>query len=740
MPYVLSFHQDLNSTRRCQDGYCTLSGDKLTEFSFNISGASAYGNCIVMYSNVIDGGMDACDLASYNIDTEEFYKLNMYKATKCTNIAVDDRFIWVTSDGFLDALIHEKDCSGYGLSDKGKPFNTEPEVLYADPATQPDRSLITFDRESKKVTQFSYPTSVDSMFQSAVINVGDACSMSPYGTTGYVGVGYADGFRVYDVQSKQYTEYPVFSSTGNFCGPFTQNGVELLFIPVVGGNMFEKIIPGFEVQVNDPCVNASNGQILLRDTSNLYNFTWLDTNGHERSRNSLAPGRYVVHVESQTVNISSHVTIVVRQPQDPTKVAITHTCQGSESGRMNFILPNETSSPTTFVYTVQSGDVNKISKSGKFDSMPPGTYVVDVTSTDKYGFICEYTSKVSIIEEPTPSPAFKADKATCTSTSDGSITITNYNPSKYTYILDPPSPVDIQNGTFTKLSGLKEYSLTVQDRDNVTVSSPQCSLQVAITIPGVPVFNFPSYNVVEPSLCFGDKSSIQVDAMVGVEYNLVDSLGNSQKSLAMTNNDTRFRNLPAGVYTLDAIVLSNDTSFCRHNRMKINITVPEPIQASPTTFSPCSTTENLLVSITGGVPNSQGAYLIFAANNSAITSPYLNVSYWPNGEYTVNITDSHGCVHLSSVIINRPSNCSAAGGIIPNPIAQTIFTPGASGRGLAVGLGVGLGVGIPALALLLVAGVMIMKRRKRAPVANNTTQTDTIPVYMGGKIQTLDNF
>ncbi|EFA77343.1 hypothetical protein PPL_12554 [Heterostelium album PN500] len=735
VPYVLSQIQDNESERNCKGKtFCTLAGDLTAKSVFNVSYASAYDKCIGMLSNIYsrDGSVH-CKISTYNTETEKMVSKNFNINKKCTNIAIDDRFIWITYDNILEVFTHEEDCGGILPTDKGKKFVNGSTYIFSDPNSRPDRAIYVYQYSSQVLSKYTYPTSLNSLTEVSKVNVGKACHISPIGIPDKVSVSYPDGFRIFKVSTSQSRNFEVGdSSTGtDFCGPFVQNGLDVFSLPKVGGKQFIKIVPGLEIHVSKPCVNSSNGRIVIEGSTERYNFTWNDINSTSPIRNMLTKGIYTVTITAREIDVSNVKEIEVYPPNDPTHANVIGTCQGESYGGLNFSLPRDPH--LNYTYVLVDGNFTHINSSGFFDGLKSKNYTVNITTVDQYEFQCNYSVSLNVIEGMMPpKPVIVTQGSTCFNKSDATITIMNYQPERYVYKLYPPSPVPINNGTYINLFGstVKDYNLMVYNAK----AGLQCKTIAIITLPEPPKFKFPFFNITKPPQCYGKNSSMTIEVIKGLECILSHTTNKLIYGSYLSANGTNFyRNLPAGNYSLECFVPSRDGSICNKKTTFININQPTRVHLNSTKLNPkCNRDgkENMLLYAYGGVPINGSSYM-FVGKYANATGPALNVSYWVDGVYSVNITDAQGCVTTyDNFTISRPSACALVLDQHGIPIKGGGFSLIQPGNDLALALGVGLGVGIPVLVAAIVGGVFLYRRRQRATITPSRAP-NTIPIYLG---------
>ncbi|GAM24293.1 hypothetical protein SAMD00019534_074680 [Acytostelium subglobosum LB1] len=700
-----------------------------------------------MLSNLVNkDGTVSCKISTFNTDTGTVYFKTYNKNKKCTTISIDDKYIWYTYDNVLDVLTHDPDCGNFATTGKAKTFVSDVSQVISDPLAKQGRSLYVYQKTSQVLTQYVYPDNLSVLKNVSWVNIGSACYISQFGVPDKVSVSYPDGFRIFKVPTSQARDYLVKNDGDSFCGPFVQNGLDVYSLPKVGGNSFLKIVPGLEFQVSRPCINSTNGQIVIKGSVDRYNFSWADTNNTNSSRFNLTSGHYTVQITAKEIDISDFKTLDVVPPNDPTFVNIQNTCQGNSMGALNFSLPKDPS--INYTYVIADGNFTRNSTIGYFDFLKSKNYTVKINTTDEYGFKCTYTKFENVVEGLPHKPLYEADGGSCFNKSDGSITITNYNPAEYTYQLLPPSPKAIVNGTFIDLVGSNtQFYTLIVSQSNLTL---KCPSYTNIIVPQPPKFRFPNYNITAPPLCYGYNSSMEIEYIKGLDYRLTHQTGIVYHAYLLANGYNRYRNLPPGNYSLECVVSSRDGGVCKKATKYIFIDQPSMIQLNTTLVTPECTEdgkEDQLVYAHGGSPINGTSYL-FVGQYANATGPALNVSYWIDGVYLINITDQYGCVsQYKNFTVQRPPGCAIATSH-PTGTGKTV-NPDSTNEGqfgfvtpaddAAIGIGVGLGIGVPMFAAAVAMGVLWWRGRWLG-VKVPATPANTIPIYMGGKIHNIDNF
>ncbi len=365
------------------------------------------------------------------------------------------------------------------------------------------------------------------------------------------------------------------------------------------------------------CFGGANGAIDLTITNGQAPFTYTWSNGATtQDLTNLAAGTYsvtVIDVNGCSTTSNGTVTQPTQVSASPA-VATNVTCNGADNGSID-LTPSGGTPPYTFGWS-NSATTEDIS------GLAPGVY--DVTVTDLNG--CTATGSANITEPNVLAFTGVISSVTCSGSNNGAvdITVTGGTPA-YTF--------NWSNGATTEdLSGVggATYYVTVSDVNNcVTIDSfvidePQ-PLVAALSI-------------TDSIYCNGiDSASIDLTVTGGTaSYTYLWSNGATTEDLA---------SVPAGNYA----VTVTDANGCT-TAGNVTVTQPQPLNATASQSQAVNcngnSTGQAVVSTTGGTSPYTYSWSTGETNDT--------LSNIPAGTYQVTVTDLHGCMDTSSVVITQP--------------------------------------------------------------------------------------
>jgi gliding motility-associated-like protein len=375
---------------------------------------------------------------------------------------------------------------------------------------------------------------------------------------------------------------------------------------------------------NVTCFGGSNGSVsvMVNGGTSPYQYSWTNGSAND-SINGLIAGIYQVTVTDSN-NCPTIATINISEPAllvSPIVNIFNVSCFGGSNGS---VTAQPTGGSWPYSYNWSDGSANAIA-----NNLITGNY--SVTVTDLNG--CIATNSVSITQ-----PSVLASNITVISNvlchggnSGSAVVIANGGTMPYSYLWSNGS---ILAGSGNLTAG--NYSTTVTDQNGCTTSS-----SVIITEPATLASTISSFTNVS---CFnGNDGSATVAANGGVSpYSYLWSNGLTSASI---------NNLSAGIYS----VTVTDSNACTSVS---NVTIN---QASQTIFINFSQNN---VSCNGG---NNGSSTVVAIG---ITGPYTynwstgstntTITGLTAGNYTVTVTDSYGCIMISTDTISEPAILSLA--------------------------------------------------------------------------------
>ena len=430
-----------------------------------------------------------------------------------------------------------------------------------------------------------------------------------------------------------YTATATFSSNGNSCtgnNSFYTITVNPTFIASGVLSNYN----GYNVSIfggNDGTINLT-----VSGGSGTYTYNWVGPNGFTATTEDLTgliAGTYTV-----TINDGYCVPIVLiftlTQPpellvqQDPA-LTTNLLCFGNSNGAVGIQITQESVSPYNYTLLNSANVVvqtitNSTNLNPQFTGLIAGTYSVLVTDANGgtkivTGLVVSQPDDILITPTITEITCYGANNASITLNVTGGTAPyqANWN--------------NLATGFFQNNLAAGSYTITITDANG-------CVKPITVIIQEAPIFTINP--VVSNISCFGaNNGSIQLN-LIGGQAPVVLSWSDGSTAGTVRNN------LLPGVYSVSI----SDGTPCYINRTFI-IVEPQPLALNATVqnaldcFNASSGAINLVVS--GGTPP-----FSYVWSNAATTEDLSNI---PNGNYSVIVTDSRGCIKTASFTISRPS-------------------------------------------------------------------------------------
>lgn len=362
------------------------------------------------------------------------------------------------------------------------------------------------------------------------------------------------------------------------------------------------------------CNGLSTGTASVAASGGTGAFTYAWSNGaNGASQTSLPAGTYTVTVtDANLCQMTSTITIL--QPPALTLQATSTNvvCFGDANGTANTVVAGGTP-PLQYIWNTGSTNTN-------INNLSPGNY--SVTVTDANG--CAVSASVTITEPTLLQVSTTSTNVNCFGAANGTgVSSVSGGTAPYLYHwsnnASTPNINNLAPGT---------YGLTVTDQHGCTATSA-----VTITQPTVLTATTAQTNV----LCNGDPTG---GASVSA------SGGTGLYTYSWSNGATT--NVITGVLAGTYSVTVTDANGCTVVRT-VTVTEPTPLVVSATAtdvicYGAGDGTATAIVS--GGTTLYQYAW----SNNTGFQSAYSLVA----GNYTVTVTDAHGCTGSASVTVNEP--------------------------------------------------------------------------------------
>lgn len=359
-----------------------------------------------------------------------------------------------------------------------------------------------------------------------------------------------------------------------------------------------------------------------------YAFDWTSLQSSPTATD-LAAGSYTVTVTDLngcTVTAST----VLLQPASSVDLSAVQTktaCFSESNGAALATATGGNGAPFTFQWSNNESTAEAV-------NLPVGSYTV--TASDNKG--CTVVQSIDIQQYDSIVVNAPFVEPTCFGYADGRAAVNFVHGgaggdvlANYTYQWSQPNA---PNGISVEgLQGDKTYSLTVTDQQG-------CSGVFSFTVTQPPAI------VVETAhddvSCFGfSDGSARVVNVQGV--NPI-----TQYNWSNTVNGTQVDNVVIGTYTVTVV----DSEGCTGSNSE-TITQPEVLQVEFTTKELLCSGDNdasITASVQGGTPQ----YTLQWSNGNSLTG----ISSLGPGVYTLQITDSHGCILTDSASIIRPDSMS----------------------------------------------------------------------------------
>lgn len=377
------------------------------------------------------------------------------------------------------------------------------------------------------------------------------------------------------------------------------------------------------------CFGGNDGSLAVQVNGGASPYTYLWNNGIMDALNeNLLAGSYSVTISDNNGCSIIRTAPAVTEPATSIQLAINQTkksCFSQSNGAAAASASGGNGSPYLYIWdTGQNGP--------SADMLPVGTHTV--TATDALGCKGEQTIQIEELDSILINAA--PVLPTCFGVSNGVLAVNfvsggigNGVLSNYNYTWSVPNAPN--TAVITGLAGNKNYLLTVSDQQG-------CSGQFQFFL--VQPQQITAESSATDVSCFGlADGSAAVDNIRFAKGPVTYLWNNGEKTDTISG-------LEAGVYT--AIV--TDSIGCKTD---IQVTVQEPDSLRVTfdvTQLLCTNERNAAIEalVKGGTPN-----YTLNWNNGSGSATLNNLS---PGVYTLQITDSKGCVLADSVNINRPDS------------------------------------------------------------------------------------
>ena len=405
------------------------------------------------------------------------------------------------------------------------------------------------------------------------------------------------------------------------------------------------------VATNILCFGNNNGAINLTVLgSNPFIFNWVGpppfTNPGTEDLSGLNQGTYTVIVTDNNGCISTE-SILVNGPSGSIQVNSTITdltCFDDGTGSINIDIVGGTP-PYQTLWTGINSFSSILEDISALDS---GQYVLDIIDANNCllsGNIFNISQPDSIIIDTT------ILQPTCGLT-DGQIDVIVTGgtvSSSYSYIWNDITTPSYNIGFTSTLTniGAGNYQIIVSDDNSCTDS-----MVVAISDLTGPILSATTTDVD----CVGDNDGTINLTIIGSGPFVIDW---DNDGIGDNDDNEDLINLTAGTYN---VVVQDLSSGCIAS-LSVNINVSSSISLSFTTIEPScfgDSTASINSTVSGGTPGFTYSWTLSGFPVSSVEDP----SNLTAGNYILTITDTNGCQHVDSTLINEPTDLSLTGSTI----------------------------------------------------------------------------
>ena len=377
------------------------------------------------------------------------------------------------------------------------------------------------------------------------------------------------------------------------------------------------------------CFGSSNGSATISPNGGTpnYSYLWSPFGGTNQTENGLSTGTFTVLV-SDTNGCQTNIALSILQPTalNGTLSFINSSCGFSNGSIFSFVAGGIP--PYSYLWSSGGGTFSNI------NNLIPGLYSVEVK--DSLGCILNLSTNINNIPGPTVSAATIAG-VSCFGGNNGSALV-NITGGSSPFTMSW-SPFGGMNDTASFLT-IGTYTVLVTDSlgclasDSTVITQPN-PISIAVS------------SITNVSCNGGNNGEIIVNGSGGTgTFNYTWAPNTSNSAVAS--------NLDSGIY----VVTVNDQNSCSTS-ISINVTEPTALNSfvgtvmMPTCFT--STNGSASVVVNGGT-----SPYIYSWSNGQTGSTASNLV---EGNYSVTITDTNGCMINNNVVIIQPASIITIAGV-----------------------------------------------------------------------------
>jgi gliding motility-associated-like protein len=370
------------------------------------------------------------------------------------------------------------------------------------------------------------------------------------------------------------------------------------------------------------------------------------------SYTGLTAGTYTITVQDAN-GCSFTINPVVANTPGPTAIVATPTSSTCGGANGAIILGAVTGGTAPYSYSIGA---SAFTTTTSYTGLSANTYAVIVKDANG----CTFTSSATITDLSGLTASITAQtNVSCNGASNGSVTITaGGSAAPYSYSLN--GAAFVASGTFAGLTA-GSYTVTAKDGNGCTVVVP-----VTITQPSVLTGAITAQTNIT---CFGANNGSVTVSAGGATPGYTYSIDGGVFGASAT-----FNGLNGGAHT----VVAKDANGCTVN-IAVTITEPTSLTLVTSSVNATCTAANGSASVTASGATPVYTYLWSPGSQTSATA--INITA---GNYSVLVTDSHGCSQTALVTVGQNLGATAVISSTTN-----VSCTGASDGSATVSMGAG---------------------------------------------------